>query len=315
MFGPLPGRDRDKVNRMGGGEREKMCSSKDPVFMQMLLLTQREKGKGYQAELARQSQQAVRASQSCSSSEGWMFEKHRWRVTGPRTHNLWALVWTAVTLPTQTWALGPEQAVWVPGSQDTGHLTAGSYCCFSRPLKAQECFRTCSGSHKVLLNRDSALANPIGISLREWWWWWADAPFPCCLLFGEWDEMFTWGPSWLFMTRKVPRSTFVDSQWSVDALPLSHIPAQFTAFPPRLKSPCLGSWLCHLSLLHVLPPPHEAIGQLLYCFRRCYTGWLGKPSPQIVSWAHNNINNAMSYTFQSSFADLVLISFNPHNVP
>lgn len=77
MFGPLPGRDRDKVNRMGGGEREKMCSSKDPVFMQMLLLTQREKGKGYQAELARQSQQAVRASQSCSSSKGWMFEKHR----------------------------------------------------------------------------------------------------------------------------------------------------------------------------------------------------------------------------------------------
>lgn len=40
--------------------RESLCSSKDPVFMQMLLLAQREKGKGCQAELARQSHQAAR---------------------------------------------------------------------------------------------------------------------------------------------------------------------------------------------------------------------------------------------------------------
>lgn len=55
--------------------RKRMCSSKDPVFMQILLLTQREKGKGHQAELARQSHRA--AHPRVAALVVWRSEKHQ----------------------------------------------------------------------------------------------------------------------------------------------------------------------------------------------------------------------------------------------
>lgn len=117
-----------------------------------------------------------------------------------------------------------------------------------------------SERHNILLNADSVLENPSQIRISLWGWWWPLEDGTECL-----PEALA-GYFW----RGKSLSTFVDSQWSVNSLSLSHIPAQFTASPSS-EIPLFAVG-CAISLLHVLPPSREVAHRPLCCFQRCCTG-------------------------------------------
>lgn len=146
-----------------------------------------------------------------------------------------------------------------------------------------------SESHNILLNGDSVLANPSQIRISLWGWWWPLEDGTECL--PEALAGYFWQGKSL--------STFVDSHWSVNSLSLSHIPAQFTASPSseiplfwQSIMPSLYFKSCHL---------------LMRWCAGCWTAFrdavLGKPQPQVVSWAHGNTEHTALY-FLSSLVDL-----------
>lgn len=125
---PWPGRDGDQK----GGEvarRERRCSSRDSVFMQMLLLW--EEGKGSQAELAPRAPGCVH--QGCCSLRAKHLRSTR-DVSQGQEHVVYRSAFQHSHLPTGTWAPGLSS---LPG---LGHPTAGSDH-LADPSRSRRCLK------------------------------------------------------------------------------------------------------------------------------------------------------------------------------
>lgn len=112
------------------------------------------------------------------------------------------------------------------------------------------------------------------------------SPAPGCMLFRGCNKTFTWGPSWLFMTRKVPAVLGLIINEVLRPC-LGHIPAQFTALLSS-EMPTVGCaiFLCFTSC-------HLLMGQWL---SSCFVLWdaargsCGRPWPTLFHelWQSTN---------------------------
>lgn len=113
------------------------------------------------------------------------------------------------------------------------------------------------------------------------------SPAPGCMLFRGCNKTFTWGPSWLFMTRKVPAVLGLIINEVLRPC-LGHIPAQFTALlSSEMRTVGCAIFLCCFTSCHRL------MGQWL---SSCFLLWdaargsCGRPWPTLFHELRQSTN-------------------------